>query len=48
MSKGYEDEHKRFGASVSEMCILIKMKFADVSVSVKVVQKYEHITELTP
>lgn len=51
MSAGYEDEQKRLRASVAEMTVYIEaaeQKSADVSAFIKAVQKYEHITELTP
>ena len=51
MSKGYEDEQKKLRATVSELSVLIEtaeQKSADVTAFIKVVRKYEQITELTP
>ena len=51
MSAGYEDEQKKLKADVAELTAFTEMaeqKSADVSSFIKVVQKYEHITELTP
>jgi site-specific DNA recombinase len=47
MSSGYEDEQKKLKASVTELTDYIE-KSADVTAFISVVQKYEHITELTP
>ena len=51
MSAGYEDEQKKLKESVSELTNFIEtaeQKYDDVNSFIKVVQKYEHITELTP
>ena len=51
MSAGYEDEQKKVRASVVELTAFIEtaeQKSADVTAFIQVVQKYEHITELTP
>lgn len=51
MSSGYEDEQKKLKASVTELTDYIEIseqKSADVTAFIQVVQKYEHITELTP
>ena len=51
LSAGYEDEQKKLKADVTELTAFIdkaEQKSADVSSFIKVVQKYEHITELTP
>ena len=51
MSAGYEDEQKKLRATVAELTTYIEnaeQKSADVSAFIKAVQKYEHITELTP
>lgn len=51
MSAGYEDEQKKLRATVSELTTYIEtaeQKSADVTAFIKAVQKYEHITELTP
>ncbi|MCQ2417573.1 MAG: DUF4368 domain-containing protein, partial [Oscillospiraceae bacterium] len=51
MSAGYEDEQKKLKASVTELTTLIEaaeQKSADVTAFIRVIQKYEHITELTP
>ena len=51
MSSGYEDEQKKLKASVIEHTAYIEtaeQKSADVTSFIQVVQKYEHITELTP
>ena len=51
MSSGYEDEQKKLKASVTELTDYIEtseQKSADVTAFISVVQKYEHITELTP
>ena len=51
MSAGYEDEQKKLKADAAELTTFIEaaeQKCADVNSFIKVVQKYEHITELTP
>ena len=51
MSAGYEDEQKKLRATVAELTTYIEnaeQKSADVTAFIKAVQKYEHITELTP
>ncbi len=51
MSAGYEDEQKKLRVSVGELTAFIEtaeQKSADVTAFIQVVQKYEHITELTP
>ena len=51
MSAGYGDEQKKLRATVAELCSYIdsaERKSADVNAFIKVVQKYEHIKELTP
>ena len=51
MSAGYEDEQKKLRATVAELTDFIEtaeQKSADVTAFIQVVQKYEHITELTP
>ena len=51
MSAEYEEEQKKFKADVAELTTLIEtaeQKSSDVNSFIKVVQKYEHITELTP
>ncbi len=51
MSEGYEDEQKKLRATVAELTAYIdtaEQKSADVTAFIKAVQKYEHITELTP
>ena len=51
MSAGYEDEQKKLRATVAELTDFIEtaeQKSADVTAFIKAVQKYEHITELTP
>ena len=51
LSAGYEDEQKKLKAKASELTAFIEtaeQKCADVNSFIKVVQKYEHITELTP
>ena len=51
MSAGYEDEQKKLKAKASELTAFIEtaeQKCADVNSFIKVVQKYEHITELIP
>ena len=51
MSEGYENEQKQLKASVTELTAYIEtaeQKSADVTSFIQVVQKYEHITELTP
>ena len=51
MSAGYEDEQKKLRATVAELTAYIdtaEEKSADVTAFIRAVQKYEHITELTP
>lgn len=51
MSAGYEDEQSKLKATVSELTAhieTVEQKSADATAFIKVVQKYEHITELTP
>ena len=51
MSAGYEDEQKKLRTTVTELTSYIEMaeqKSADVTAFIQAVQKYEHITELTP
>lgn len=51
LSAGYEDEQKKLKAKTSELTAFIEtaeQKCADVNSFIKVVQKYEHITELSP
>ncbi len=51
MSAGYEDEQKKLRVTVAELNAFIEsaeQKSADVTAFIKVVQKYERITELTP
>ena len=51
MSTGYDDEQNRLKKDVAELTAFIKIaeqKSSDVNSFIKVVQKYEHITELTP
>lgn len=51
LSAEYEDEQKKLKAKASEVTAFIEtaeQKCADVNSFIKVVQKYEHITELTP
>ena len=51
MSAGYENEQQKLKATVSELNVFIdsaEQKSADVTAFINVVQKYEHITELTP
>ncbi len=51
MSAGYEDEQKKLRATVAELTAYIdtaEQKSSDVTAFVQAVQKYEHITELTP
>lgn len=51
MSEGYEDEQKKMRATVAELTDFIEtaeQKSADVTAFIRAVQKYEHITELTP
>ena len=51
MSAGYEDEQKKLRVTVAELTTNIEMseqKSSDVNAFIKAVQKYEHITELTP
>lgn len=49
LSAGYEDEYKKLKDKVSELTAFIEtaeQKCTDVNSFIKVVQKYEHITEL--
>lgn len=51
MSKGYEDEQKKLKANVAELTTYIatsEQRSADVTDFIKMIRKYEHITELTP
>jgi len=51
MSKGYEDEQAKFKVTVTELTAFIdtaEQKSSDVTAFIRLVQKYEHITELTP
>ena len=51
MSAGYEDEQKKLKATASKLTAYIdtaKQKSTNVNDFIKVVQKYEHITELSP
>ena len=51
MSAGYEDEQKKLRATVAELTDFIEtaeQKSSDVTAFIQAVQKYEHITELTP
>ena len=51
MSAGYEDEQKKLRETEVELTDFIEtaeQKSADVTAFIQVVQKYEHITELTP
>ena len=51
MSAGYEGEQKKLRATVAELTAYIdtaEQKSADVTAFISVVQKYEHIKELTP
>lgn len=51
MSKGYDDEQAKLKSSVEELTAFTtdaEQKTADVTEFVKLVRKYEHITELTP
>ena len=51
ISAGYENEQKKLRATVAELTDFIEtaeQKSADVTAFIQVVQKYEHITELTP
>lgn len=51
MSAGYDDEQKKLKVSVVELTAFIEtaeQKSADVTAFIHVVQKYEHITKLTP
>ena len=51
MSAGYEDEQQKLKTTVAELTAYIdtaEQKSADVTSFIQVVQKYEHITELTP
>ncbi|MGN0613798.1 MAG: recombinase family protein [Porcipelethomonas sp.] len=51
MSAGYEDEQKILRATVAELTAYIntaEQKSTDITAFIKVVRKYEYITELTP
>lgn len=51
MSAGYDDEQKKLKEEADKLTAFIEVaeqKCADVNSFIKVVQKYEHITELTP
>ena len=51
MSAGYEDEQKKLRASIVELSAYVdtaEQKSSDVTAFIQAVQKYEHITELTP
>ena len=51
MSAGYEDEQKKLKTTVAELTTHIEtaeQNSADATAFIKAVQKYEHITELTP
>lgn len=51
LSKGYDDEQEKLKTLVSELAKFIEtteQKTADTAEFIKVVKKYEHITELTP
>lgn len=51
MSAGYEDEQKKLKVTVAELTAYIdtaEQKSSDVTAFIQAVQKYEHITELTP
>ena len=51
MSAEYEEEQKNLRTTVPELTAFIdtaEQKSADVTAFISVVQKYEHITELTP
>ena len=51
MSAGYEDEQKKLRKTVDELTTSIEtaeQKSSDVAAFISVVQKYKHITELTP
>ncbi len=51
MSTGYEDEQKKLRATVADLTAYLdtaEQKSADVTAFIRAVQKYEHITELTP
>ncbi len=51
MSKGYDDEQKELKSTVAELSAFIdtaEQKSSDVTTFIKLVQKYERITELTP
>ena len=51
MSAGYEDEQKKLRATVADLTAFIEsaeQKSADVTAFIRAVQKYEHITQLTP
>ncbi len=51
MSAGYDDEQKKLRATVAELTTYIEtaeQKSSDVTAFIQAVQKYKHITELTP
>ena len=51
MSAGYEHEQKKLRATITELTSYIEtaeQKSSDVTAFIQAVQKYEHITELTP
>ena len=51
MSAGYDDEQKKLRGTVTELTAYIdtaEQKSSDVTAFIRAVQKYEHITELTP
>ena len=51
MSKGYDDEQAKLKVTAAELTAYIQsaeQKSSDVTEFVKLVRKYEHITELTP
>ena len=51
MSAGYEDEQNKLRASIVELSAYVdtaEQKSSDVTAFIQAVQKYEHITELTP
>lgn len=51
LSAEYEDEHKKLKSTITELSAFIdtaEQKSGDVTTFIKLVKKYEHITELTP
>ena len=51
LSAGYDNEQKQLKVTVTKLTAFIEaseQKSADVTAFINVVQKYEHITELTP